>query len=123
MIFVAYLFHLRLSSVPKVTLALLTHIDLFDKDTLPTEVFYLIDDTLDVMYPPRPELLSTSLQLVRLVGEVISSAPLSLIVPLLTAIRKSLCRWIEDRSEVLLEEEYNSVVRVRAFFGSITTLP
>jgi len=108
--FINALLCLRLSSFPKETVILLSHVDLSDQDTLPTEILYVINNVLYALYPPRPELLSTSLQFVRLVGDIIASAPFSLIVPVLAALSKNLCRWIADESEALLANEYNDIV-------------
>jgi hypothetical protein len=96
---------------------LCSHFTLEGAETLPTQTLLLIDSLLYDFYPPLPEVLSASFQCLRLIRDVIKSTSASLLVPLLVALSRSLCQWIEDRSEVLLDTEYNSEVRVLFCFA------
>lgn len=76
------------------------------------ELLSLVDNALYAMYPPTQELLSTALQITRLLGQIIVSVPHLLLVSFLSAVQRGLCRWIEDEREVMPETEYNDTVRV-----------
>jgi hypothetical protein len=88
---------------------LVSRIDLSESNDLPVDIFPTIDRVLHGLYPPRPELFTTALHIVDLLRGVINSASLC-IVPILTALRTGLCCWIEDKSEIFLDEEFNRVV-------------
>jgi hypothetical protein len=97
---------------PQVTLLLFSHVDLGDNGPVPSHCLALFDSVLCDLYPPHPDMLSTALRHLRLLRDIITPAPSSLIVTILVAFRRSLCRWIEDQSGVIAEEEYNGVVRL-----------
>jgi hypothetical protein len=93
----------------KVIGVLVSCIDLSGVDDLPVDIFPTIDRVVHDLYPPQPEYFTTALHIIGLIRGVINSAS-SCIVPVLTALQNGLCRWIENRSEILLDEEYNRVV-------------
>ena len=102
----------RLSRIPRLCLILFSHVALVDQDKIPTQIFSLVNKTFHDLYPPHPELFPTCFKFLSLTRDIITSSPSLLVVPVLVALRKSLCRWIEDRLEILLEKEYNDIVRV-----------
>ena len=106
----------RLMSFPKGLAVLLSHLDVSDVDDLPIDIFSMVDTALVSAYPPPAELLATCIDVLRLIGQIIHSTPVSMLVQLVTTIGKSLRLWIGDEKEVMLESEYNAVVRVCTLF-------
>jgi hypothetical protein len=71
----------------------------------------MFDEILENLYPPlHLQDLTPSLRLLCTLKAVIIATPLSLLVPLLMAVQKGLCIWIEDKKEVVPQAEYNDVV-------------
>jgi hypothetical protein len=101
----------RLISLPKAVAILLGHVDLSDDDALPVDVFSMVDAVLVSNYPPPPESLAPCLEVLCLTGQIIGATPVSMLVQLLTTIGESLRFWIGDSEEVMLESEFNGVVR------------
>jgi hypothetical protein len=101
----------RLISFPKAVVTLLSHVDVSDANALPVDIFSVVDTVLVSTYPPSPESLATCLEILHLIGQVISAIPLSMLTELLTTLGESLQLWIGDKEEVMLESEFNNVVR------------
>lgn len=88
---------------------ILSHLNL---TTLPTDIFTMVDDILVNLYPPHPDDVAASLQLLRTLKALFLAAPSGLLVPLLKTVQAGLCIWIEDKEEAISEPEYNDVVCV-----------
>jgi hypothetical protein len=86
-------------------------LSLVDRENIPIQTCRVINDVLYDLYPPAPELLPASIQFLHRIKDIIASASRSLVVPILTTLSTSLCRWIEDSLVVFSDEEYNNVVR------------
>jgi hypothetical protein len=89
---------------------LLSHVHVCKEEDLPLDVFLTIGKALHILYPPDPKLRHATLGLFGLLRNVMISAPSVCIVPVLTAVHEGLCCWIEDNSEILLDDEYNDIV-------------
>jgi hypothetical protein len=112
-----------LSRSPRLTLILFSHVTLVGQKELPRCLFSLVNITLYDLYPPLPEHFSTCFRFLQLTRDIIMSAPSLLVVPVLVTLRKSLCRWIEDKSKILLEKEYNHVVCPYSSLDKISSSP
>lgn len=102
----------RSSRFIEVVCILLSHLNIVNTLTLPTDICTMVDDILENLYPPHPDDLTLSLQLLSTVKAIIIVCPSSLLLSLLQAIQRGLCLWIEDRDQVVPEREYNNAVRV-----------
>lgn len=84
-----------------------------DHGNSPTDdLLFMVDVCLTVDYSRAchsPEALTYSLQLLSVVRHVIVSAP-SNVMHILCALSSGLCLWIEDHTEVMSDDEFNSVV-------------
>lgn len=100
----------------------MAYVDLSDTTELPIDMFVIIDAVLLNLYPPAPEHLSTALEILRLLGNIISNALPSLVVQLISSVQWSLCSWLSDASQALLEAEFNAVVCLRSDSLSFTLL-
>jgi hypothetical protein len=89
---------------------LLSQIHVCKEEDLPLDVFLTIGNTLHILYPPDPKLRHATLGFFGLLRNIINSVPSVCIVPVLTAMHEGLCRWIEDNSEILFDNEYNDIV-------------
>lgn len=72
----------------------------------------MIDVCLTVSYSRArhsPEALTRSLELLNVIRCVVVSAP-GKVMHILQALCSSLCLWIEDHTEVMSNDEFNSVV-------------
>jgi hypothetical protein len=103
--------HFRFITSLKAVAILLSHVDLSDVDTLPVDVFSVVDTVLVSTYPPLPESLAASLEILRLIGQIISATPVSMLIQLMATMEESLRLWIGDKHEVMLDSEFNSLVR------------
>jgi hypothetical protein len=100
----------RLSESPAVLVTLLSHVDLGGRDTLPETVVKAVDTALLGLYP-QEVLASASLELMRLVQDVVLSAPPALALSLVVALQNGICRWLEDNDNVLVGDARNEIVR------------
>lgn len=89
---------------------MISHLNLPATNALPTDIFMMIDDILENLYPPHQEDVASSLQLLCTLKTLFLTAPSGLLVPLLKSIQKGLCVWIEDKDETVPESDYNDVV-------------
>ena len=100
---------------------LLSHLDILSTTTLPTEIFMMLNEILENLYPPlHPQDIQPSLRLLCTLKAVIIATPLFLLVPLLAIVQNGLCMWIEDKKEIVQEAEYNDVVRTLISPGATT---
>lgn len=112
----------RIAACPKLVTLLLPHIDLEYSTDLPVEMLSVIDEVLYTLYPPPAKLRSTCLECLHLTSDIVSSAPLPLLVSTLVALQKSLCCWIKDDQKTIPDEEYNIVVRLLLSFHMFLSL-
>ena len=76
------------------------------------ELLSMVDVCLTACYGQAchsSEALTHSLKLLNVIRHVIASAPGN-VMGILQALCNSLCLWIEDHSEVMSDDEFNSVV-------------
>ncbi|KAJ7134791.1 hypothetical protein C8R44DRAFT_771481 [Mycena epipterygia] len=99
----------RFSQSPKEFLTLLSHVDLSGRDTLPEGVISAVNQALCDLYPEQA-LASTSLQLIRRLQDIILSAPPTLALPLLLALQDSICKWLEDDGNALVEDVRKEII-------------
>ena len=102
---------LRLISFPKAVVILLDYVNLSDVEALPVDMFSMMDALLVSSYPPPPESLAICLKILRWLGEIISAAPVFMLIQLLTTMGESLRLWIGDNDEAMLESEFDNLVR------------
>ncbi|KAF5374095.1 hypothetical protein D9615_008892 [Tricholomella constricta] len=100
-----------LESLPKEVATLLTYVDLSGSSVLPVRLLNIVDRTLTSNYPPQPEKLAACLEILRLLGIIISSVPATLLVQLLCATEKSLYCWMGDEKETMLGSEHDIIVK------------
>lgn len=104
------LIFLRLVSVPNAVSALLSHVDLSRCDVFPISVFSVVDQALASSYSRIPDELATSLEMLRLLEEIIASIPTSRIIQLVSTMENSLCCWLRDERSIVPDAEYNDIV-------------
>ncbi|KAI5896907.1 uncharacterized protein SCHCODRAFT_02685816 [Schizophyllum commune H4-8] len=93
-------------SNPRLILAVLNHIDL----SLPVEVNVLLeamDTILHRMYPPTEDTMATCQAMLDKMTRIVQEAAPAIIVSVLTAMNRSLCRWLENTDEAISDEDYN----------------
>ncbi|KAK2465736.1 hypothetical protein APHAL10511_002280 [Amanita phalloides] len=90
--------------------SIVRQLDLSGCKELDTSLFELVDDVLIKFYPPLPELLSTCIDILCVVGELFASCPDILLPDLIKITQGSLCCWIQDEEGVLLDTEQNIIV-------------
>ena len=104
-------------SFPKGVAVLLAQLGLSDVEVLPINVTTMINTVLVSSYPPTPESLAPCLEILRLIGWLITSTHVSLLVKLLDTLKDGLCLWISDEEEVMLETEYNAVASINCLLS------
>lgn len=70
----------------------------------------MVNQALSDLYPEQA-LASTSLQLIRRLQDIVLSAPPTLALPLLLALQDSICKWLEDDENALVEDVRKEIVR------------
>lgn len=106
------IFELRRSSrFFDVATLLISNIDISSSTSVPEDVFIMIDDILQNLYPPQTNDLHDSLQFFTALKAVIIACPPSLLLPVLVTIQNGLCIWILDKDEAVSNASFNDVVR------------
>jgi hypothetical protein len=105
----------RFSESPQEFLTLLSYVDLTDRLTLPEAITSTVATVLGDLYP-RQALVSTSLQIIRQLRDMILSAPSALALALLLALQDSICKWLEDDENVFDGDLRKEIVRNEVFF-------
>ncbi|KAJ6585180.1 hypothetical protein B0H19DRAFT_1059450 [Mycena capillaripes] len=100
----------RLSDSPQEFLALLSYIDLAERSTLPQAITSALAEVLDDLYP-RQALVSTSLQIIRRLQDIVLSAPPTLALPLLVGLQDCICKWLEDDENLLVKDVRKEITR------------
>ncbi|KAG6829469.1 hypothetical protein H0H92_004431 [Tricholoma furcatifolium] len=111
----------RLVAFPRGVLAIMSLVDLSGCSALPQPLLSVINQSLVSNYPPRPELLTTCLEVIRLLHRIIHGVPQELLVDLLCSVEKGVCCWIGDEKEVMLTREHNTIL-LRKLPQSLETL-
>ncbi|KAL1699114.1 hypothetical protein EV121DRAFT_296497 [Schizophyllum commune] len=91
---------------PRLILAVLDHIDL----SLPVEVDALLaalDAILHRMYPLTADMMAICQAVLGKMTRIVQEAAPAVIASLLTAMNKSLCRWMENADEAFSDDDYN----------------
>lgn len=101
----------RSPTTAKMTKVLVSHIEAGHPAGIPTLLLSRIDNILSTSYP-QAELLYPSLDVIQELTNVVKTCPTTVLEDLLSGLSNSLCAWIRDESEMMLDEEYNDVVRI-----------
>ena len=102
----------------RVALAMLRHLDLDDRDSIPTRVFSYLNTVLIASYPPESSLGNATSKLLKGIHNLILFMPVSLLEPIVFAVQTGLAGWIEDKCMILSAEQYNDLVSNPSFRSS-----
>ena len=100
----------------EMTKILVTYIEADHPAGISLSLLSQIDVILSTSYP-QAELLYPTLDIIQELTKIVKTCRASVLEELLLNLSNSLCTWIRDESEMLLDEEYNDVVRI-SFFGA-----
>ena len=101
----------RSSRVIDVAILLVSNINFSPSEPVPEELFVIIGDILQHLYPPQTHDLHDSLQFLIALKAIIIACPPSLFLPVLMIIQNGLCIWIVDKEEAVPDTSYNDAVR------------
>ncbi|KAL1722848.1 hypothetical protein EV715DRAFT_286893 [Schizophyllum commune] len=107
-------------SNPRLIVAVLDHVDF----SLPVEVDALLaalDAILHRMYPPTADMMATCQAVLGKMTRIVQEAAPAVIVSVLTAMNKSLCRWMENLDEAISDEDYNGYL-IPLYAAALTRL-
>ncbi|KAJ7625389.1 hypothetical protein DFH06DRAFT_1058831 [Mycena polygramma] len=100
----------KLSDSPQEVLVLLSYVDLAGSSALPQAITSALAQVLGDLYPAQA-LLSTSLQFIRRLQDIVLSTPSSLALPHLLILQDSLCKWLEDEENLLASDVRNEITQ------------
>ncbi|KAM6493968.1 hypothetical protein JOM56_010329 [Amanita muscaria] len=95
---------------PRALYSVLRRVDIASYKKLDRKLFEFVDGALSAFYPPLPESLSSCIDLLCVLGELIATCPDSLLLELVKSVQRSTSLWMEDENSVLLDTEQNIVV-------------
>ncbi|KAF9465829.1 hypothetical protein BDZ94DRAFT_1253286 [Collybia nuda] len=100
-----------LSASPKTITSILSHVDISVGDTLPLEIFSLVDLVLVSHYSiSKSEFLPTLVEILFSLGRIIATASPPMLLQLLAAVEQGLYLWIRDEREVLPQTQHDALV-------------
>ena len=91
-------------------IALLKHLDLRERDSIPPRTFSFLNATLVASYPPQSSTSDAVSALFKAFQHMIMSTPVSLLESVIFATQTGLAVWIEDNRFALQGEAYNDLV-------------
>ncbi|KAF8636204.1 hypothetical protein AX17_003691 [Amanita inopinata Kibby_2008] len=99
-----------LTANPSALYCILRHVNISDRKKLNSKLFRLVNNALLALYPPVPELLASCIDLLCVMGELITTCSDKLLVDLIKTTQTSFCRWILDEENILLDTEKNIII-------------
>jgi hypothetical protein len=102
----------------RVVLAMLPHLSLDDRDSIPNRAFSYLNTILTASYPPQSGIGNATSKLLKGIHHIITTMPVSLLEPIIFAVRTGLACWIEDKCMILSGEQYNDLVSNPSFRSS-----
>ena len=91
-------------------IALLKHLDLRERDSIPPRTFSFLNATLVASYPPQSSTSDAVSALLKVFQHMIMSTPVLLLESVIFATQTGLAVWIEDNRFSLQGEAYNDLV-------------
>jgi hypothetical protein len=113
-----------INTAMRVALAMLPHLNLDARESIPTRAFSYLNTTLTASYPPQSSIGNATSKLLKGIQHIIISMPVSLLEPIIFAVQTGLASWIEDKCMILSAEQYNNLVSNPSFgYSSPPTQP
>ncbi|KAK0487411.1 hypothetical protein IW261DRAFT_1447728 [Armillaria novae-zelandiae] len=96
-----------ITSVTRITDALISRVDMSDVRQMPTSLVDLLNETLRTSYPPEPSNMTTSLWMVRSLVRMLETCPPELISNVLNVLQEGLSLWISDEFKGFKPSDYS----------------